>query len=186
MSDSATNTYFNSSVTTKSDVPDFQPFILNEGIHKPSPKFFEQLLTKIINAEQACYKSSVFLSLEQRTRLTMLSQMSDTLVTETNKYLKPPNSRGSSVDENALSYKDRGILKNMRSLLTKRSRSKSFLTPPTPNNSLEIKSSGSNTLGLPLSNQGHPLLSPNTSLGTSGLKFKHQYLSTGNYYFCDS
>ena len=168
------------SVTTKSDVPDFQPVMLNEGIHNPTSEFFEQLLTKIVNAEQACYKSSVFLSLEQRTRLTMLSQMSDTLVNETNKYLKPSSSRGSSVDENALSSKDKGILKNMRSLLTKRSRSKSFLTPPTPNNSLEIKSlssNSSNTPGLPSS--GQSLLSPGTNLGSSGLKYKNQYLSTG-------
>ena len=81
---------------TKSDVADFAPYQLNEGVHEAGPEFFEHLLTKLINAEQACYKSSAFLNLEQRTRLTMLSQVSNTLVSETNKYLKPVSSRGSS------------------------------------------------------------------------------------------
>ena len=65
----------NVSVITKSDVADFSPLAINEGLHENTTEFIETLLEKLINAEQACYKSSVFLNLEQRTRLTMLNQV---------------------------------------------------------------------------------------------------------------
>ena len=117
------------SVVTKADVADFAPLDLSEGLHPGSPELLDQLVTKLINAEQACYRSSVFLGLEQRTRLSMLAQVSDTLVSDSNKFLQPATSRASSVDENTLSGKEKGLLSNVRSLLTKRSRSRSFLSP---------------------------------------------------------
>ena len=67
----------NVSVITKLDVADFSPLPINEGLHENSPELIENLLEKLINAEQACYKSSVFLNLEQRTRLTMLNQVKE-------------------------------------------------------------------------------------------------------------
>ena len=115
------------SVVTKSDVANFGPTLMYQGLYQQSPALREQLLAKLISAEQACYKSNKFLSLEQRTRYSMLSEVSDKLLVETNKYLKPGESRGNSVDENALSSKDKGVLSNMRSILTKRTRSKSLL-----------------------------------------------------------
>ena len=117
------------SVVTKADVADFAPLDLNEGLHPVTAEMMDQLVIKLINAEQACYRSSVFLGLEQRTRLSMLAQVSDTLVSDSNKFLQPASSRGNSVDENTLSGKERGLLSNARSLLTKRSRSRSFLSP---------------------------------------------------------
>ena len=132
------------SVVTKADVADFAPLDLNEGLHPVTSELMEQLVIKLINAEQACYRSSVFLGLEQRTRLSMLAQVSDTLVSDSNKFLQPASSRGNSVDENSLSGKERGLLSNARSLLTKRSRSRSFLSPIKSQDSKEketIKSS---------------------------------------------
>ena len=85
---------FKISVVTKSDVADFGPSFVYQGIHKEGDMFKEQLLAKLINAERACYKSSKFLNLEQRTRYSMLSEASDKLIVETNKYLKPGGSRG--------------------------------------------------------------------------------------------
>ena len=129
-----------------------------------------------------CYKSNAFLNLEQRKRLTMLSQMSNTLVSETNKYLKPVSSRGSSVDENALSCKEKGLLNNVRSLLMKRTRSKSFLTP---NSSLDMKRP---SLLSPNSPQQQPMTSQHSNHSNFhggsllGVKFKNQYLSTGKIF----
>ena len=64
------------SVATKKDVPDFEPVSLNSGEHGAAGgRLGELLLSKLVAAELACYKSDVFLGLEQRTRLTMLSQV---------------------------------------------------------------------------------------------------------------
>ena len=62
-------------MATKKDVPDFEPVSLNSGEHEAGARLGELLLSKLVAAELACYKSDVFLGLEQRTRLTMLSQV---------------------------------------------------------------------------------------------------------------
>ena len=158
------------SVVTKADVADFAPLDLSEGLHPGVPEVLDQLVTKLINAEQACYRSSVFLGLEQRTRLSMLAQVSDTLVSDSNKFLQPATSRGNSVDENALNGKEKGLLSNVRSLLTKRSRSRSFLSPIHSQDSKEKeKSLMTNSLVPP----------PNPAMYHG----KHKNLSTGSYLF---
>ena len=176
--DSLIHDIYLDSVVTKADVPDFDPLHLNAGVHDITDEFFDDLLMKLVNAEQACYKSDVFLNLEQRTRLSMLSQVSNTLLTETNKYLKPGNTRGSSVDENTLSFKDKGLLNNVRSLLMKRNRSKSFLSP---NSSLELKPRPSLTIPQQ-SVSSNNLLSPTPqSTLDQGNKLKNHFLSTGEF-----
>ena len=78
------------------------------------------------------------------------------------------------MDENALSYKDKGILTNMRSLLSKRSRSKSFLTPTqTPNHSFDLK--GRFSLSPQASNSLAP---PSPSHFLSVGRTKNHFLST--------
>ena len=69
----------------------------------------------------------------------MLSEVSNQLQVETEKYLKPVNSRESSIDANPPISKDSGILNNMRSMLNKRTRSRSLLTPQSPTFSLLSK-----------------------------------------------
>ena len=80
------------------------------------------------------------------------------------------------MDENALSCKDKGILNNMRSLLSKRSRSKSFLAP-NPHSDLKSRLSlsphtSSNNLAPP----GTLAIGPERSVSSYG-KFRHN-LST--------
>ena len=114
-------------MSTKSDIEDFNPYTLNCGIHQAGPRLRELLLTKLINAEQSCYRSSVFLNLEQRTRFTMLNDVSTSLIDETNKYLNRRKSTNSSTEDNSLNLKEKGLLTNMKNLLGKKSKSKSFL-----------------------------------------------------------
>uniref|UniRef100_A0A8C9STR8 RAP1 GTPase activating protein 2b n=1 Tax=Scleropages formosus TaxID=113540 RepID=A0A8C9STR8_SCLFO len=52
------------SVTAREDVPPFGPPLPNPSIFKKGPEFREFLLTKLINAEVACYKADRFAKLE--------------------------------------------------------------------------------------------------------------------------
>ena len=119
-------------MTTKSDVENFNPNTLNCGIFPGGARLRELVLSKLINAEQSCYRSSVFLNLEQRTRFTMLNDVSTTLLDETKKYLKRRRSTHSSTEDNSLHGKEKGLLTNMKNLLGKKSKSKSFLNSTQP------------------------------------------------------
>ena len=55
-------------VVCKDDVPEFGPILPPQGRLKKGPQLREFLLAKLINAENACYKSKAFTSLEQETR----------------------------------------------------------------------------------------------------------------------
>ena len=52
------------SVTARDDVPFFGPELPNPAVFKKGPEFKEFLLTKLINAENACYKAEKFAKLE--------------------------------------------------------------------------------------------------------------------------
>lgn len=52
------------SVTARDDVPFFGPTLPNPAVFKKGPEFKEFLLTKLINAENACYKAEKFAKLE--------------------------------------------------------------------------------------------------------------------------
>ncbi|XP_041130591.1 rap1 GTPase-activating protein 1-like isoform X16 [Polyodon spathula] len=58
------NTLYKVSVTARDDVPFFGPALPNPAIFKKGPEFHEFLLTKLINAEYACYKAEKFAKLE--------------------------------------------------------------------------------------------------------------------------
>jgi hypothetical protein len=49
-------------------VPEFGPVLPRGGILKKGPRLRDWILAKLINAENACYKSKVFSSLEKKTR----------------------------------------------------------------------------------------------------------------------
>ena len=51
-------------VTARSDVPDFGPSMPDGAVFNSGNDFREFLLTKLINAEHACYKAEKFASLE--------------------------------------------------------------------------------------------------------------------------
>uniref|UniRef100_A0A1A7Z6K3 RAP1 GTPase activating protein n=1 Tax=Iconisemion striatum TaxID=60296 RepID=A0A1A7Z6K3_9TELE len=67
------------SVTAREDVPQFGPPLPNPAIFKKCPEFREFLLTKLINAELACYKSERFARLKERTRTALLDGLLDEL-----------------------------------------------------------------------------------------------------------
>ncbi|XP_069395515.1 rap1 GTPase-activating protein 2-like isoform X9 [Paralichthys olivaceus] len=73
------NTRYKVSVTAREDVPPFGPPLPNPAIFKKGPEFREFLLTKLINAEFACYKSDRFARLEERTRAALLDSLHDEL-----------------------------------------------------------------------------------------------------------
>ncbi|CAG2201005.1 RAP1GAP [Mytilus edulis] len=66
------HTKYKVSVAARSDVPQFGPSIPNSAIFDKGPEFRDFLLTKIINAEKASYKSDQFSKLEERTRGALL------------------------------------------------------------------------------------------------------------------
>uniref|UniRef100_A0A3Q3NC38 Rap-GAP domain-containing protein n=1 Tax=Mastacembelus armatus TaxID=205130 RepID=A0A3Q3NC38_9TELE len=73
------NTTYKVSITAREDVPSFGPPLPNPSIFKKGPEFREFLLTKLINAELACYKSDRFARLEERTRAALLDSLHDEL-----------------------------------------------------------------------------------------------------------
>ncbi|XP_065819132.1 rap1 GTPase-activating protein 2 isoform X3 [Labrus bergylta] len=72
-------TSYKVSVTAREDVPPFGPPLPNPAVFKKGPEFREFLLTKLINAEIACYKSDRFARLEERTRAALLDSLHDEL-----------------------------------------------------------------------------------------------------------
>ncbi|XP_061659589.1 rap1 GTPase-activating protein 2-like [Syngnathoides biaculeatus] len=73
------NTIYKVSVTAREDVPPFGPPLPNPAVLKKGPEFREFLLTKLINAELACYKSIRFARLEERTRAALLDTLHEEL-----------------------------------------------------------------------------------------------------------
>ncbi|XP_048836536.1 rap1 GTPase-activating protein 2a isoform X3 [Brienomyrus brachyistius] len=77
------HTTYKVSVTAREDVPPFGPPLPNPAVFKKGPEFREFLLTKLINAETACYKSDKFAKLEGRTRTALLDNLHDELHCQT-------------------------------------------------------------------------------------------------------
>uniref|UniRef100_A0A3Q3X3G0 Rap-GAP domain-containing protein n=1 Tax=Mola mola TaxID=94237 RepID=A0A3Q3X3G0_MOLML len=73
------NTSYKVSITAREDVPPFGPPLPNPAVFRKGPEFREFLLTKLINAELACYKSDRFARLEERTRAALLDSLHDEL-----------------------------------------------------------------------------------------------------------
>lgn len=75
------------SVTARDDVPFFGPTLPSPAVMVRGPELQEFLLTKLINAENACYKASRFATLELRTRTSLLQNLVDELKVKTCEYL---------------------------------------------------------------------------------------------------
>ncbi|KAM6986998.1 LOW QUALITY PROTEIN: rap1 GTPase-activating protein 2b [Aplochiton taeniatus] len=73
------HTTYKVSITAREDVPSFGPPLPNPAVFKKGPEFRDFLLTKLINAETACYKSDRFSRLEERTRAALLDGLHDEL-----------------------------------------------------------------------------------------------------------
>ncbi|XP_072100819.1 rap1 GTPase-activating protein 1 isoform X11 [Mobula birostris] len=73
------NTLYKVSVTARDDVPFFGPTLPDPAIFKKGADFQDFLLTKLINAEYACYKAEKFAKLEERTRTALLETLYEEL-----------------------------------------------------------------------------------------------------------
>uniref|UniRef100_A0A1I8AAQ5 Rap-GAP domain-containing protein n=1 Tax=Steinernema glaseri TaxID=37863 RepID=A0A1I8AAQ5_9BILA len=67
--------YYRVAVTARDDVPFFGPTLPNPSVFRKSQDFRNFLLTKLINAENASYKSEKFASLAERTRSSLLNEL---------------------------------------------------------------------------------------------------------------
>uniref|UniRef100_T1GV79 Rap-GAP domain-containing protein n=1 Tax=Megaselia scalaris TaxID=36166 RepID=T1GV79_MEGSC len=81
------NTKYKVSIAARNGVPFFGPPLPYPSIFKKGPEFKEFILTKLINAENACYKSEKFARLQLRTRTALLTTLTEELTSETNKFL---------------------------------------------------------------------------------------------------
>ncbi|XP_036390062.1 rap1 GTPase-activating protein 1 isoform X1 [Megalops cyprinoides] len=73
------NVLYKVSVTARDDVPFFGPALPDPAVFRKGPEFHEFLLTKLINAEYACYKADKFAKLEERTRTALLETLYEEL-----------------------------------------------------------------------------------------------------------
>ncbi|XP_051787083.1 rap1 GTPase-activating protein 1-like isoform X17 [Erpetoichthys calabaricus] len=73
------NICYKVSVTARDDVPFFGPALPNPAVFKKGSDFHDFLLTKLINAEYACYKADKFAKLEERTRTALLETLYEEL-----------------------------------------------------------------------------------------------------------
>ncbi|XP_056399165.1 rap1 GTPase-activating protein 1 isoform X3 [Hyla sarda] len=73
------NTVYKVSVTARDDVPFFGPPLPDPAVFRKGSEFQEFLLTKLINAEYACYKAEKFAKLEERTRSALLETLYEEL-----------------------------------------------------------------------------------------------------------
>lgn len=81
------NTRYKVSVTARDDVPFFGPTLPNPSVFRKGPELKEFLLTKLINAENACYKAEKFAKLELRTRSSLLMNLVEELKEKTRDFL---------------------------------------------------------------------------------------------------
>lgn len=73
------NARYKVSVTARDDVPFFGPTLPSPSVFRKGPELKEFLLTKLVNAENACYKAEKFSKLESRTRASLLASLVDEL-----------------------------------------------------------------------------------------------------------
>uniref|UniRef100_T1GA28 Rap-GAP domain-containing protein n=1 Tax=Megaselia scalaris TaxID=36166 RepID=T1GA28_MEGSC len=90
------NTRYKVSVTARDDVPFFGPTLPNPAVFRKGQEFKEFLLTKLINAENACYKAEKFAKLELRTRTSLLQNLVEEIKEKTRDFLGADLSNGSA------------------------------------------------------------------------------------------
>lgn len=90
------NARYKVSVTARDDVPFFGPTLPNPAVFRKGVEFKEFLLTKLINAENACYKADKFAKLELRTRSSLLQNLVEELKEKTRDFLGADLASGGS------------------------------------------------------------------------------------------
>lgn len=130
------DTSYRVSVTARSDVPYFGPSLPDPAIFRKGTEFKEFLLTKLINAENACYKAEKFSTLERRTRSCLLSNLTEQLCTLTAEYLNSQVIQAAKADKAEL-VQQNGILNSVKKALI--GRTKSYAPPNLGNQTLGPK-----------------------------------------------
>ncbi|XP_033107629.1 rap1 GTPase-activating protein 1-like isoform X2 [Anneissia japonica] len=69
------NTRYEVSVTAREDVPLFGPALPSPPVFKKGTEFREFLLTKLLNAENACYKAQKFAMIQERTKKALFDNL---------------------------------------------------------------------------------------------------------------
>merc|ERR1719461_839964 len=121
------NVSYKVSVTARSDVPYFGPSLPNPPVFKKGEEFKEFLLTKLINAENACYKAEKFSTLERRTRSCLLSNLTEQLCQLTAEYLNSQVTHNSTKGDKTDFNSQTGILNSVKKALI--GRTKSYAPP---------------------------------------------------------
>ncbi|XP_050665713.1 rap1 GTPase-activating protein 1-like isoform X2 [Leptidea sinapis] len=98
-------TRYKVAVTARGDVPFFGPTLPHPPIFRKGREFKDFLLTKLINAENACYKAEKFAELEQRTRTSLLQSLAEKLRDKSVEFM------GTGVCEGAVSPQPEGTPK---------------------------------------------------------------------------
>jgi len=75
------------SVTSREDVPFFGPKLPSPAIFAKGKQLKEFLLAKLINGERSCYKATKFYALHQRTRASLLENVTHELRMRTEDYV---------------------------------------------------------------------------------------------------
>ncbi|KAF5890199.1 rap1 GTPase-activating protein 2-like isoform X1, partial [Clarias magur] len=114
------DTTYKVSVTARDDVPHFGPPLPNPPVFRKGPEFRDFLLTKLINAELACYRSDRFAKLEERTRTALLDSLHNELHRQTQVLLGQPLSGDEERMENG---SHGGILESIKRAMRVRSHS---------------------------------------------------------------
>lgn len=121
------NTRYKVSVTSRDDVPFFGPSLPSPAIFSKGKQLKEFLLSKLINGERACYKATKFYALHQRTRATLLENVTQELRLRTEDYMS--SGMGS---KQQLQTSSKLITKLTRKALGTKSKSQSQFQQPPP------------------------------------------------------
>ncbi|XP_034257132.1 rap1 GTPase-activating protein 1 isoform X3 [Thrips palmi] len=124
------NTRYKVSVTARDDVPFFGPALPSPAVFRKGPEFREFLLTKLINAENACYKAEKFAKLELRTRSSLLQSLVDELQDKSQSFVGGTSGSTSSTPDTPKSEGSGGagsrFIDTVRKALSTKGRSQSI------------------------------------------------------------
>ena len=89
------------SVVARKDVPNFGPPINTDSVYENDENFKEWLLSKLVNAETACYKAEKFKKLNERTRAALLDALYNELHEKNMRVMQSifPSSQSSMSDD---------------------------------------------------------------------------------------